>query len=791
MSSPPLAQAADVTTISLAKKRRVDDGQGAAAAAPGAGADQPAKPLSKKQRRAARRAARLAEAASAAGIAADSTLGGNLVVKRVSNIKRARRQYVGQHETAYYQDAAGLRRVHAYTTVLRTFCKERWAGQDMLDIFQDEFHASSAQFYADALAVGAAGLGGIPGQKGTVMKNGDYMANRVVRLEPPVPNIPLKIVAFAQVVPGDHQVAPASAPASQPDQDHGQLLADALKYPAAPRAERSKIDAFGTHLQAVEPGQELKASIVAAAAASAATGCLDSTSPHTVQGVAPAPRRTITQDTPVGEHPWDVIVVNKPPGVSVHFGGAYKYNTVAMLLAHTLQLPVTGMHSAHRLDRPTSGCLLMARDSPGGRGMTRMIENGLLTKYYVAKVRGVFPAPGGGSDPPPTAPAWLAPHVKTAWVHPSTRDVPGDKPHLPDEVRAAATARQPDRFTCLGEVYQAACEAVSAPVVAASAPPQWLSVVAPIARTTAKFGNMCVGGGGKFAQSRFVRLAVIGPDGQHLPSDATPPAHQQDECMSLVLCQPMTGRTHQLRVHLQALGFPIWNDPVYCVPATAMTGPEQQVAASAATLHGTTADGEAMDRSISPDIAALCAAYDWRRRNELYQEPAFAAAGLPCAPVRRNAPFPFPPAMLAAARQRRADALARGRISTKVQVAAWKAGNTTAGEGGALDDEAFLAPVEHIALLLLRSVLVPGVDVPVTDDEDHDTQALLAAPLVEEWWTKVPSHLVAQGDDVDFSPAQLHCGGIWLHSWRYEGPSWHFSASLPPWGQPGGTQPAS
>lgn len=32
---------------------------------------------------------------------------------------------------------------------------------------------------------------------------------------------------------------------------------------------------------------------------------------------------------------------------------------------------------------------------------------------------------------------------------------------------------------------------------------------------------------------------------------------------SLVLCKPLTGRTHQIRVHLQYLGYPIANDPLY------------------------------------------------------------------------------------------------------------------------------------------------------------------------------------------------------------------------------------
>lgn len=34
-------------------------------------------------------------------------------------------------------------------------------------------------------------------------------------------------------------------------------------------------------------------------------------------------------------------------------------------------------------------------------------------------------------------------------------------------------------------------------------------------------------------------------------------------CSSVVRCLPLTGRTHQIRVHLQFLGFPILNDPIY------------------------------------------------------------------------------------------------------------------------------------------------------------------------------------------------------------------------------------
>eukprot|EP00252_Welwitschia_mirabilis_P003842 TRINITY_DN13913_c0_g1_i1.p1 TRINITY_DN13913_c0_g1~~TRINITY_DN13913_c0_g1_i1.p1 ORF type:complete len:504 (-),score=89.39 TRINITY_DN13913_c0_g1_i1:392-1903(-) len=50
---------------------------------------------------------------------------------------------------------------------------------------------------------------------------------------------------------------------------------------------------------------------------------------------------------------------------------------------------------------------------------------------------------------------------------------------------------------------------------------------------------------GKKACTRFTRICT---DGIH----------------SIVKCMPITGRTHQIRVHLQHLGHPIANDPLYC-----------------------------------------------------------------------------------------------------------------------------------------------------------------------------------------------------------------------------------
>ncbi|RLN21285.1 hypothetical protein BBJ28_00009137 [Nothophytophthora sp. Chile5] len=47
------------------------------------------------------------------------------------------------------------------------------------------------------------------------------------------------------------------------------------------------------------------------------------------------------------------------------------------------------------------------------------------------------------------------------------------------------------------------------------------------------------------------------------PSETLVRLVRTDNCTSLLQCKPITGRTHQIRLHLQLLGFPIANDPCY------------------------------------------------------------------------------------------------------------------------------------------------------------------------------------------------------------------------------------
>ncbi|KAK3994668.1 mitochondrial tRNA pseudouridine(32) synthase [Cladorrhinum sp. PSN332] len=90
----------------------------------------------------------------------------------------------------------------------------------------------------------------------------------------------------------------------------------------------------------------------------------------------------------------------------------------------------------------------------------------------------------------------------------------------------------------------------------------------PILSISPKLGLNRVRANGKAAKTVFKRLAYY----PSVPSRTSTPTTggssvdrpaKADEGYSIVRCLPVTGRTHQIRVHLQFLGHPIQNDPIY------------------------------------------------------------------------------------------------------------------------------------------------------------------------------------------------------------------------------------
>lgn len=85
------------------------------------------------------------------------------------------------------------------------------------------------------------------------------------------------------------------------------------------------------------------------------------------------------------------IIINKPSGLAVHQGWAPEPHTVVSALRTQL-----GDHwsPVHRLDRATSGALLLARDAETTRRLQAQFEDGSVTKNYLALVRGITPDSG-------------------------------------------------------------------------------------------------------------------------------------------------------------------------------------------------------------------------------------------------------------------------------------------------------------------------------------------------------------------------------------------------------------
>ncbi len=80
-----------------------------------------------------------------------------------------------------------------------------------------------------------------------------------------------------------------------------------------------------------------------------------------------------------------VLVLNKPAGLAVHGGSGLVFGAIEALRALR---PAESLELAHRLDRDTSGCLLVARTRPVLRMLHALLREGEVEKHYTALVAG-------------------------------------------------------------------------------------------------------------------------------------------------------------------------------------------------------------------------------------------------------------------------------------------------------------------------------------------------------------------------------------------------------------------
>lgn len=82
----------------------------------------------------------------------------------------------------------------------------------------------------------------------------------------------------------------------------------------------------------------------------------------------------------------DLMVLNKPAGVAVHGGSGTSHGVIEALRAVRPELAELDL--VHRLDRETSGCLVVAKRRGALRDLHAQLREGLVEKRYLALVCG-------------------------------------------------------------------------------------------------------------------------------------------------------------------------------------------------------------------------------------------------------------------------------------------------------------------------------------------------------------------------------------------------------------------
>ncbi|KAG5975397.1 hypothetical protein E4U55_007698 [Claviceps digitariae] len=209
----------------------------------------------------------------------------------------------------------------------------------------------------------------------------------------------------------------------------------------------------------------------------------------------------------------DMIVINKPSGVPVHPAGRYKFNSVLEIMKADRGQQFMP-YPCNRLDRLTSGIMFVAKSVQAADALGKQIKSRTVRKEYMARVVGEFPEGEVVCDQPILS---ISPKLGL------------------NRVRAnGKTART---------VFKRLAYYPPPPSSSCPPPPSSSSSSPPSREDTRDDDRTC--------SSSFTDKETTG----------RPWVNKRG--YSIVRCLPVTGRTHQIRVHLQYLGHPIQNDPIY------------------------------------------------------------------------------------------------------------------------------------------------------------------------------------------------------------------------------------
>lgn len=130
---------------------------------------------------------------------------------------------------------------------------------------------------------------------------------------------------------------------------------------------------------------------------------------ETVEARIPPPKDTTLRAEPIPldivYEDGDLLIVNKPAGMVVHPSAGHDSGTlVHAVLAHAPDIEGIGGEIrpgvVHRLDKDTSGLIIMAKNDAAHRSLQRQFKDRNVDKVYIALVDGHPPTPVGRIEAP-------------------------------------------------------------------------------------------------------------------------------------------------------------------------------------------------------------------------------------------------------------------------------------------------------------------------------------------------------------------------------------------------------
>jgi tRNA pseudouridine32 synthase/23S rRNA pseudouridine746 synthase len=239
-----------------------------------------------------------------------------------------------------------------------------------------------------------------------------------------------------------------------------------------------------------------------------------------------------------------MLVIDKPAGIAVHRGPKGGESLEDHFGALRFGLP-RAPALAHRLDRETSGCLVLGRHRKALATLGRLFKTGAIGKCYWAVVEG-GPAEDEGTIDLPLGRRdesrgwWMKPDPNgqsavTKWK------VMGRSERAAENSGGAAPQRSLP--PCTGRGVTADAEFAASPLPMPPPPP-------------GRSRPSSTGYGGREPARRV--------ESESGPSSA----ETLNQHLTWLALEPVTGRTHQLRVHCAARGFPVVGDTIYGTQAS-------------------------------------------------------------------------------------------------------------------------------------------------------------------------------------------------------------------------------